>query len=140
MSGPVTCLDLALAGQVLLWLLIWLLFLLTGEASIYHPLTIYLGFHGMVFVARPLLVYYLGFNSEFIYMRFDPSEQHLLRALLVSSLGLVAFSVSTLLSGWCKPRFQYPSVTPFGAADRQGLLAATFILMPLIAYSVHSLV
>ena len=49
-------LDLALAAQVLVWLGVIQVFLMTRQASLYHPLSVYLLFHGLTFVARPLLV------------------------------------------------------------------------------------
>ena len=61
MNHESSILELALAGQVLVWLAVIQVFLMTRQASLYHPLSVYLLFHGLTFVARPLLVYYLGF-------------------------------------------------------------------------------
>lgn len=139
-NGTASALELALLGQVMLWLAVGLAFLLTRQASIYHPLTVYLGFHGLVFVIRPLLVCYLGFHGQFDFMQFEPSEASLVRALLVSSVGLVAFSVSSLAFGWSSVRFTSPSPPPFTSFQKRSLVAVTVILTPIILYSMHSLV
>lgn len=130
--------ELALDIQILVWLGVVLFFLLSGQASIFHPLTIYLGFHLIVFVIRPLLVYYLGFNHEFNYMLIQPNEELLTRALAISSCGLLAFAAASLGFGWCQPRFESAAPAPFTAQQRRGLVLATVLLLPVIAYSIKA--
>src|SRR5262245_25318035 len=115
LSQPFSMLDLALAGQVLVWLCVILAVFVTRQASIYHPLSIYLLFHGLVFVARPLLVHYMDFDREWHYMRFEPTELQFLRTLGASSLGLIVFSAAALAFGWCHTEFQTPTARPFTA-------------------------
>src|ERR1700758_4104937 len=105
-------LELALFAQAVVWLIVVGVFAGTRQASIYHPLTIYLLFHGIVFVVRPLLVYYLGFNGEFIYMRFEPSEAQWIRALATSSVGLMVFAATSIAYGWSQTRFRTPEPPP----------------------------
>jgi hypothetical protein len=130
-------LELALFAQVLVWLGVILVFLLTRQASIYHPLAVYLGFHGIVFVVRPLLVHYLDFDHEFIYMGLQPNEELLIRCYLVSSLGLVVFAGSVLWFGWCRTDFQNSSPQGFTLEERRALWIVTLALMPIIAYSIY---
>jgi len=136
-SSPVF--ELALFGQALLWLVVVLVFLMTRQATIYHPLTIYLLFHFMVFVARPLLVQYLGIDGVWHYIGFNPSEQQLLRALAVSSFALVVISASTLAFGWFRTGFQASAPKPFSSEQVTALVVVTLILLPLIGYSIRSL-
>jgi hypothetical protein len=130
--------DLALAAQVLLWLIVLGVFLASGQASIFHPLSVYLAFHLVVFVIRPMLVHYLDFNHNFVYMLFEPSEEQFIRALAVSSVAFVVFAVTCLAVGWHRPGFPTPAPAPFGETQRQALVLLTVLLIPPIAYSIHS--
>ena len=71
--------DLALLAQLFVWLAVVCIFLASGQASLFHPATWYLAFHGLVFVARPMLVYYYDFDSSFSYMRFHPEQRGVCR-------------------------------------------------------------
>lgn len=133
-------LDLALIGQVLLWLIVIGVFLASGQASIYHPLTIYLAFHAVVFVLRPLLVIGLGFDEEWIYMDFEPSAVHLVRSLAASSLGLVIFAITSLAVGRTKTHFTVSIPSQFSTAQVRGLTITTILLAPLILYSAREAV
>jgi hypothetical protein len=130
--------ELALVAQVLVWLLITGIFVASGQASIFHPLAVYLFFHGLVFVLRPILVHYLDFNQNFVYMGFEPSESELNLALAVSSVALVVFAATCLAFGWHQPGFPTPEPLPFERNQRIALILATLILIPPIAYSIHS--
>ena len=131
-------LDLALTAQVLIWLLVAAVFLASRQASVYHPLTIYLALHGIVFVLRPLLVHYLDFDAMWKYMTFEPSEQDFIRALEVSSFGLVVFALATLAFGWCRTEFAKPVPSVSSRDHVAGLVVVTVLLAPIIAYSLHA--
>jgi len=128
--------EIALFAQLLLWLSIWGVFLVSRQASMFHPLSLYLLFHGLVFVLRPFLVHFLGFNAMWNYMGFEPTDQQFLRALEVSSFALVVFASVSLLTGWCRPQFSTPP--PFSQEQVTALIIVTVILAPLIAYSIKS--
>jgi hypothetical protein len=66
--------DLALMTQVLFWLLFMVVFAISGQASMFHPLTVYLAFHGLVYVVRPILVHCFQFDLIWEYMGFFPDE------------------------------------------------------------------
>lgn len=132
-------LDLALAAQVLVWLAVSAGFAVSRRASIYHPLTIYLGFHGLVFVLRPLAVQYLGFDAIWRYMEIQPSEHELILTLAVSSAALVFFAAACLITGNVEPGFSSAAPISFTPAHRRGLWLTTLLLSPFIAYSIHSL-
>src|SRR5262249_19255982 len=108
-----SALDLALTGQVVVWLAVVFAFVLSGQATLYHPLTIYVGFHAMVFVIRPLLVHCLGFYHEWQYMGLEPPPALFIRVLIVSSLGLVVFAVSSVAVGRTDARFRSAVPNPF---------------------------
>ena len=129
--------DIALNLQVLVWLVVLWVFLASGQASIFHPLGLYWGFHGLVFVVRPLLVYFLGFHSVWDYMIFEPSDEELATTLGASSLGLVVLAATCLWFGKTKPQFASPP-PDFSPDQSRALLITTVLLLPLIAYSIHT--
>ncbi len=101
--------ELSLLLQVLLWVLLCVLFLGSSQASLFHPITWYLVFHGLVFVIRPTLVHFAEFERLWLYMGFFPDQTQFLHTLLVSSFGLVVFFGFCLYSGW--ERNDYQSMT-----------------------------
>lgn len=129
-------LELALVAQVLLWLIILAVFLASGQASIFHPLTIYLGFHGVVFVLRPVLVHYFNFDTVFTYMLINPSEQDFIKTLAVSSAALVVFSVSCFVAGRTHVHRSMPEPPPFKIEQKGALIVTTLLLAPVVAYSI----
>ncbi len=128
--------EVALGFQVLVWLVVLGVFLASGQASIFHPLGVYWGFHGLVFVIRPLLVHFMGFNSVFYYMGFNPSPQEFITTLAVTSLGLVVLAATCLWFGRVHPRFtgSAPSLPP---DQSRALPIITLLLLPVIAYSIY---
>jgi hypothetical protein len=131
--------ELALTAQVLFWLIVLGVFLASNQASIYHPLTVYLFFHGLVFVLRPLLVHYLGFDTIWRYMWLEPSELVQMKALAVTSLALTVFATTCMLSGRCYLAFPKSAPAPFSQVQRRALIVATVILLPAILYSVRAI-
>jgi len=128
--------ELALTGQVLVFLIVIGVFLATGQASIFHPLTTYLLFHGIAFVVRPLLVHYFDFNGEWRYMHLEPTEAQLIQSLVISSVGLVVFAVSSIVLGKCETKFAGNTLPDFTANEKLGLYLTTIILLPLVLYSI----
>lgn len=128
--------ELALVAQVLLWLLVVGVFLASRQASMFHPLTFYLLFHGAVFVLRPLQVYFLKFDSIWNYMVFQPDDGDLVKTLVVSSVALVVFAVASLLAGRSNLKFSEQAGGEVTGSEWQALVIVTLLLSPLIAYSI----
>jgi hypothetical protein len=91
--------DLALVLQWALLGVVAMAFAGRRDASLFHPLTLYLIFHALVFVARPTAVHLLGFDEQWGYMRFMPSEAQFVRTLLVADVGLLAFVGGAIVAG-----------------------------------------
>jgi hypothetical protein len=130
--------DIAITAQVMLFLVVLGLFAASGQASIFHPVTVYLVFHGIVFVLRPILVQYFGCNHEFEYMMLYPSEQVFVRTLLVSSVGFCVFVAACL--GMSPRRTSFPPGPPveFTPLQKRALLITTLVLLPAVAYSIYA--
>lgn len=130
--------ELALAAQVLFWLVIAGFFAASGQASLFHPATVYLAFHGLVFVLRPILVYSFGFDSNWQYMLFQPTDEFFVRTLAVSSTGLLCFVVAAVAVGWTPVAFVNLERPHFSAFERRGLWWTTVLLLPAVAYSIYA--
>lgn len=133
-----SALELALLAQVLVFLTVTSVFLATGQASLFHPLTFYLAFHGVVFVLRPALVHCFNFDAIWTYMRFAPADADFIRTLAVTSVALLAFSIPCLWIGWSKLNFTTARTVPLSEAQWRGLIITTVLLLPLIAYSMYT--
>ena len=129
-------LELALASQVFLWVIVAAVFLASGQASIFHPLAHYLGFHAIVFVVRPLLVHYLGFDTIWGFMSFFPTENDFIKTLLVTSTALVVFAGASLWMGRSSTVFAQRN-REITAVQWKALILTTAILCPLIAFSIY---
>jgi hypothetical protein len=131
--------ELALTAQILLWAIVLLVFLTSGQASVYHPLGIYLLFHLIVFVLRPVLVLECGFEGEWRYMMLVDSERQIYRALAVSSVGLLVFALCSLMVGRTPLQFRSKVPLPFTPEQRYALITTTLILCPVIIRSITAL-
>ena len=130
--------DQAIIAQAVLWLVVVVGFLLSRQASLFHPVTMYLLFHLLVFVIRPILVIDCGFDSVWNYMIFDPTPEILVRSLAVSSVALVVFCSTCLAFGWCQVGNYASQPRGITGLEKKGLILTTVLLAPLIAYSIHA--
>ncbi|HUD49780.1 MAG TPA: O-antigen polymerase [Candidatus Baltobacteraceae bacterium] len=130
--------EAALLLQVLVWLTVLGIFLGSGQASVFHPAGLYLGFHGLVFVARPLLVHFMGFTSVWEYMVFKPEEEDFILALGVSSVAMVSLVGACLYFGRSQVGFPAKPPPSFTPLQRQALIWTTLILLPYLAISIYT--
>lgn len=129
--------ELALWFQILVWLIVLGVFLISGQASIFHPLGIYLGFHFLVFVIRPLLVYFFGFNAIWHYMVFEPDSDNFILTLAVASVGLIVFAIMSFMVGRADPHFVQRVPPSLSQTQSRALVIMTVALAPLVAYSIY---
>lgn len=62
-----------------------------GFSSVYHPITFYLAFHGLVFTIRPLFAHWQGYETLYQAYRFWPSPDTKATVIIAANLGLLAF-------------------------------------------------
>jgi hypothetical protein len=130
--------EIGIAAQVLVFLVVLSVFLASGQASVFHPLGWYLAFHGIVFVLRPILVLFLGFDAQLTYMGFEPTPEECLRALAASSVGLCAFAGACLFTGRSDLTFGKSASIEFSQAERRSLLITTLLMLPIIGFSIFA--
>ena len=130
--------ELALIIQTLLWLIAIGIFAASRQASVFHPVTLYLGFHGLVFVARPILVYSFGLNTISNYMQYRPTQEIFIKTLEVTSVALFVFVAAGLLAGRSRLVYGSPQPPEFTPLERRALLITTLLLLPLMAWSIYA--
>ena len=112
----------------------------SGCASVFHPLTLYLVFHGFLFVFRPIIARIEGFRLVYQVYAFTPSEADKTRAILVATLGLVSFAFFCLRAGGAPMRF---TADRLARAEKRALIApfvaAAAICFPIGFYSLIKL-
>lgn len=84
-------LELGYFFQCLVFVIVLTIYIKDCGASFFNPLTIYLVFHFLVFIVRPFLVVFCGFDHGWWYMRYYPDDYDIIKAFFVSSFGLVVF-------------------------------------------------
>lgn len=91
--------EVMLLFSVAVYAVVISIYLRSGLASLYHPLTLYLGFHGLVFVFRPILVYVMDYDFIYYVYEFRPSLADKLTALAAANLGFITFSAFVMKFG-----------------------------------------
>lgn len=127
--------DALLGFQVLLWLGVCCLFARSRAASLFHPLTFYLAFHGLVFVVWPILQRLYNFEGVFYAMRFYPSEEVIEVTLMLTSVSLLVYALVSGLAATAVPRFDRPLAEGFTRREWQAYFAVVAMLGPLALLS-----
>lgn len=117
-------------ANLLLWIAMLALFLRLPAASAFHPFAFYLAFHFLVFVIRPPLVYYRGYDLIYTAYEFQPSMAEKTTALLATMLGLTAFGLTNLYIARTPITF---SRTRIDEIMRNRLVAPFMLMMLLLA-------
>lgn len=130
--------EIALNYQLVIWLVVAGIFLASGQASLFHPSTVYIGFHGLVFVLRPFLVHYLNFNSIWVYIGIEPTDAAMIRTLEVTSVALIVFVGVSLIAGRSVVAFPAVPATSFSAIQKRALLVTTLLFIPLVILSIYA--
>lgn len=106
--------------------------------SLFHPLTYYLAFHGIVFVFRPVLAYFMDYRLVYQVYQFTPSLADKTIALIAATLGMLTFTAACWWFGNTPMRFRADRAT-LGERD---MLKPTFwwaaiLLLPIGLYSLY---
>jgi hypothetical protein len=125
--------EALLVGGVVLWLAAVGIYARSGLASVYHPATYYLFFHGFIFVFRPIVAHITGFDSIYKFYEFTPSMYVKQMVLIGANLGFAAFMVAVMKTGReplvLKPtRWRQPDTQ---RGNQLALLLTVLLLAPL---------
>ena len=80
-----------LVASLLFYLVMGVLCLRQKDISLAHPVTLYLLFHGFIFVLRPLVAYWYGFDFVYRLYEFQPSPADKIHAILAANLACAVF-------------------------------------------------
>jgi oligosaccharide repeat unit polymerase len=124
--------DVLLFANLLLWLGVTFYYVKHPAASVFHPVTFYLFFHGFIFTLRPFLVHYREYDGIYRAYQFAPSMDDRIAVLVAVMVGLVCFVLPCLKAGASPPRFAQDR---FNEAERKEMirpyLFAAAIIVPL---------
>lgn len=98
--------DFVLAANVVVFLAVSAIFLRSPVSSVFHPGTVYLAFHGILFVFRPLLSRYYGYRFIYELYRFEPSLSDKVTVILAANLGFLCFMYASMRTGNAPMRFR----------------------------------
>ena len=127
--------EIALALNVIVFVAITATLFARGYLNIYSGLFIYVAFHFVAFVQRPVVVYLFDLRNAFDFMLYMPNDDVFVQTIVVANLGLVSFVLFYLyVLGFepIAPSFDY---IPVSAGQRRSFLLAFFLLSPFILYS-----
>lgn len=88
--------EVMLVVSVIVYLVVLATALSRATISIFHPLSFYLMFHGLVFVVRPLFAWYYGFDRLYDAIRFHPTVADKITVLVCTNLALIVFSAVSM--------------------------------------------
>ena len=132
--------EVALGFSVLCYLAVGVFYLRHRAFSIFHPLTFYMAFHGILFVFRPILAYLLEYKLIYLVYHFLPSDSDKLIVVLASNLGFLTFAFFSLYAGNVAMRFRQDA---FNVIERTRLETVIpwvlAICVPIAGYSLISL-
>jgi oligosaccharide repeat unit polymerase len=83
--------DFLLGLSVLVFAGVTLTYLRHPAASLLHPATTYLGFHGLVFVVRPILARIYDYQAIYRAYEFHPSLSDKITVILAANFGFLVF-------------------------------------------------
>lgn len=111
--------EAALALTTLIYLFVVGWYLRSPAFSLFHPLTFFCAFHGLVFVVRPWFAWYGQYDFLYYAFQFQPTLADKVTALGAATLGLVVFAWSSLRAGGMAMVFRQDAAT---AEQRRQLL------------------
>ena len=107
------------------------------NASVLHPATFYILFHGVVFVIRPIFGWYYGYTIFYDAAKFTPSIWEKTQALICTNLALVVFV--TVMIVLTREKFHF-NQDRFDIAQRSLLLQRFWIVaIPLGLLGLYSI-
>lgn len=105
-----------------------------GYISLLHPIFIYWIFHLIVFVIRPSTIFFFEFDLVWQYIGFRPDPKHIELAFMVSTLGLICFTIGYSLVARSERATLLPR--PPDKAETNGFIALTVLLLPFVLASI----
>ena len=122
--------PILLLASVAIFLVVTIVYLRQDFSSIYHPISLYLVFHGIVFTLRPIFAYWQHYDFLYRVYRFNPSPDVKSTVIICANLGLLAFVAGAWKGGSAPLIFRQG---PAEIAHRKRLIPAFLLAIGLIA-------
>ena len=120
--------EFLLLASCLIFVAVCAVFARQESASLVHPLTIYLAFHGFIFVVRPLFAYFYDFDLVYRVYDFLPSISDKITVILGANLAMLVFALVSLRAAGA-PVSRTPNVFEFDELRRR-------LTMPIVVVAV----
>ena len=117
-------------ASVAIFVIVIIVYLRQAFSSIYHPISLYLAFHGIVFVVRPLFAYSQHYDFLYRVYRFDPSQDVKSTVIICANLGLLSFVAGAWKGGSAPLAFNQGLAE---IAHRKRLVPAFLLAIALVA-------
>jgi oligosaccharide repeat unit polymerase len=122
-----------------LWSVISVYYARHRAASFYHPLTLYLAFHGLLFVIRAWTKWYYDYDAIYRGYHYSPDMTAKILAILVVNLGLIVFTFVCLNFGNLRFVKKYDWAHEREREEiKQAFWVVFAILAPIIIYSLYT--
>ncbi|MXO86990.1 hypothetical protein GRI38_13230 [Altererythrobacter aurantiacus] len=125
-----------LAAALLVFLATCVIYFRQEQASVAHPATLYLAFHGFVFVFRPIIAWLYDFDFVYRLYEFRPSIGDKLTVVVGATLAMLVFVTASL--AFCRRNVPEVAAERFAAARAmfaKPVLLTTVLLAPAAIYS-----
>ena len=116
--------EVALVFSTVSFIAILAIYIKHPSFNIYNPLTFYCAFHAFIFIVRPAIAFYMGFDRVYLYYQFNPSDSDKITVIYASNLGFIFFAICCMLASRCKMSFKSDAVT---LAERRKLKPLFFV-------------
>lgn len=122
--------PILLWASVAIFIIVTAVYLRQSFSSVYHPISLYLVFHGIVFVVRPLFANARHYDFLYPVYGFNPSQDVKSTVIICANLGLLAFMAGAWKSGSAALAFHQG---PAEFTHRRRLIPAFLMVLALIA-------
>ncbi|MCA1661545.1 MAG: O-antigen polysaccharide polymerase Wzy [Novosphingobium sp.] len=128
--------PILLIASVAIFLTVVVVYVRQDFSSVYHPISFYLMFHGLVFAIRPLFAYWNGYEALYRAYDFLPSPATKATVIVAANLGLLAFVAAAWRSGGVPLSFgQSATERAYRASLIPAFLLAAALLAPIAIQS-----
>jgi hypothetical protein len=128
--------EFVISLSVIVFAVVIFFYLRHPACAFYHPATVCLGFHGLVFVFRPIVSVIYRFDAIYKAVGFYPTESERITVLLAANLNMLVFVSASLAVGKSAMTWRQG---PLDFLDRKKLLPIfLFVAIPLGLFAIYA--
>lgn len=119
-----------LIASTAIFLVVLFVYFKQDFSCVFHPVTLYLAFHGLVFVVRPLFAFWQEYDFLYQVYQFNPSQEVKSTVIIGANLGLLTFVAGAWKSGSTAFEFRQGLAE---IAHRKRLVSSFLVVMAIVA-------